>query len=180
MLNLVHEALTESIAGKADDDHDHSGIYSPFDHGHENLATDDHAHDEYQPKGDYADSVHIHTEYAETGDIEELSAAIAEEAKDRANADSILQDQVTANKESIEAISEKGYDDSWIQPALDKKSDDPHTHDDLASGITHMMNILLLLIYPMELMTTPKSKQTSKQTRKALRHWVKRVMMTQG
>ena len=131
---LVHEALTESIAGKADDDHDHSGIYSPFDHGHENLATDDHAHDEYQPKGDYADSVHIHTEYAETGDIEELSAAIAEEAKDRANADSILQDQVTANKESIEAISEKGYDDSWIQPALDKKSDDPHTHDDLASG----------------------------------------------
>jgi hypothetical protein len=131
---LVHEALTESIAGKADDDHDHSGIYSPFDHGHENLATDDHAHDEYQPKGDYADSVHIHTEYAETGDIEELSAAIAEEAKDRANADSILQDQVTANKESIEALGEKGYDDTWIQPALDKKSDDPHTHDDLASG----------------------------------------------
>ena len=134
---LVHEALTESIAGKADDDHDHSGIYAPFDHGHENLATDDHAHDEYQPKGDYADSVHIHTEYAETGDIEELSAAIAEEAKDRANADSILQDQVTANKESIEAISEKGYDDSWIQPALDKKSDDPHTHDEYLTDLTH-------------------------------------------
>ncbi len=132
--NLVHEALTESLAGKADDDHNHSGMYSPFDHGHENLATDDHAHDEYQPKGNYADSVHIHTEYAETGDIEKLDAAIQEEARDRAHSDGLLQEQVTANKESIEALSEKGYDDSWIQPALDNKSDEPHTHDDLATG----------------------------------------------
>ena len=84
--------------------------------------------------------------YADAKGIED---DIDQEKTDRATADTALSEE-TAKKldkgtttytdareiqDAIEAISASGgYDDSWIQPALDGKSDEPHTHADLAAG----------------------------------------------
>ena len=98
-------------------------------HSHSEYASKTHDHDtthdhdnDYQAKGDYASGDHTHDTthnhnglYSPTTHLHDLNYA-----------DKTLFDDHLANHPSGGGES---YDDSWIQPALDGKSDTTHIHD---------------------------------------------------
>ena len=116
-------------------------------HNHSEYASKTHTHDDFANAQDLADHLANHPQgggdpYDDTKLKEDIATNASNISKNRQKIDNIQlgqnsQDDKIAALETGKAdanhthdgIDGESYDDSWIQPALDNKSDTTHTHD---------------------------------------------------
>ena len=100
------------MSGGGSGPHSHSE-YSPKTHAHDDKADVNHTHDTTHTHNEFAASGHAHPD----PDLTHDHAGEYQPVGNYADA-----------SHTHDGLGGESYDDSWIQPALDGKSDDPHTH----------------------------------------------------